>query len=112
MKNYKRCRALLPAMILLLLLDITITKGMLGNADNLNIMFGKGTQTVVSAFDANPADFYPALYTSSADSKAAAAQVSRQISNEGIVLLKNNHLLPLSPQQKISPLGLSYRDAY
>lgn len=112
MKNYKRCRALLPAMILLLLLDITITKGMLGNADNLNIMFGKGTQTVVSAFDANPADFYPALYTSSADSKAAAAQVSRQISNEGIVLLKNNHLLPLSPQQKISPLGLSYFDAY
>ena len=42
MSRKRRLRALLPAMAMLLALDLTVSAGMLTNADTLDLMFGKG----------------------------------------------------------------------
>ena len=40
MSRKRRLRALLPAMAMLLALDLTVSAGMLTNADTLDLMFG------------------------------------------------------------------------
>ena len=106
MKHNRKLRALLPAMALLLTLDITVSLGMLSNADTLDLMFGRGNQTAVGNAVAAEADYYAQEYESAQESLAAATLLARQISDEGIVLLKNDGLLPLNRQSALSPFGL------
>ncbi len=109
---YKRTRALLPAMALLLLLAITVTKGMLSNTDALDIMFGKGPQTVISLYDSQDASYYALQYATQKEVKAQAQNVSKQISDEGIVLLKNDGLLPITATTPVTPFGLGFVKPY
>nr|MBR4279985.1 glycoside hydrolase family 3 protein [Clostridia bacterium] len=110
MKHKPRWRTLLPAMAILLSLTITINWGMLNNADVLDVVFGRGELHIISRDDAQEvnAEYYPLLYDSKRDALNAALVVSRQLSDEGTVLLKNDGLLPLSEDQAVSPLGLAY----
>ena len=106
MKRTVRKRALLPAMALFLTLSITVNIGMLSNADTLDLMFGKGLQTATGSVLSTAADYYVQEYETADASLAAATEISRRISDEGIVLLKNDGLLPLEAQTVISPFGL------
>ena len=103
-------RTLLPIMALLLALSCTLTAGMYANASTLNGLFGRGERTVrpLEQSEDLDADYYVQAYSSKAEALEAARAVSLQISDEGIVLLKNNGLLPLSGSTVLSPLGLRY----
>ena len=103
-------RTLLPIMALLLALSCTLTAGMYANASTLNSLFGRGERTVrpLEQSEDLDADYYVQAYSSKAEALEAARAVSLQISDEGIVLLKNNGLLPLSDSAILSPMGLRY----
>lgn len=110
----QRCKMLLPLLCLLLALDLTVTAGMSANATTLDLTFGSGQRVVVSgeAEQGREAEYYQQQYHSPAKAKRAAVQVARRISDEGIVLLKNDGLLPLSPQTPVVPLGLRFVQPY
>lgn len=103
-------RALFPMMAILTALATTMTIGMRANADTLDKLFGRGTRTVTSVNDAEQWDavYYEQRYTNKKEALAAASALSHQISDEGIVLLKNDGLLPLGENTPISPFGLRY----
>ena len=98
-------QALLPAMALLAALSLTVTAGMYGNADTLDKLFGRGARTVTAVGGTQHLDtaYYGQRYGSKQESLAAATALSRQISGEGIVLLKNDGLLPLGEGTAVSP---------
>ncbi|WP_294553176.1 glycoside hydrolase family 3 C-terminal domain-containing protein [uncultured Pseudoflavonifractor sp.] len=103
-------RTLLPIMALLLALSCTLTAGMYANASTLNGLFGRGVRTVkpLEPSEELDADYYIQEYASKSEALAAAQALSGQISDEGIVLLKNNGILPLADSTPLTPLGLRY----
>lgn len=103
-------QALLPVMALLTALAVTVTAGMHANADTMDKLFGRGARTVTAVDGAQRLDtaYYEQRYASKRESLAAAAALSRQIGGEGIVLLKNDGLLPLGEDAAVSPFGLRY----
>lgn len=103
-------QVLLPLMALLTALAFTVTMGMCANADTLDRLFGRGTRTVTAVSDTGQLDtaYYEQRYANKKEALAAATTLSRQISDEGIVLLKNDGLLPLPEDAVISPFGLRY----
>ncbi len=107
----KKCRILVPVLVLMLTLDGTVTAGALQNAETLDLTFGKGEQRVISLDNTQKnVQYYTQKYPTQKQAKAAAEKVSKQISDEGTVLLKNDGLLPLNAETVISPLGLGYFD--
>lgn len=114
MSGRKLRRKVIPALVMIALLAYTVTFGMLNNTSILNTTFGNGSISVSSSQNSTQelGAFYPQLYKSSSEARSAAFQVSTQISNEGIVLLKNDGLLPLKAQTPIAPFGLRYCSAY
>ncbi len=107
-------RGLAPAMALLLALTLTVSAGMWANSAALDDYFGRGARTITVVEGSGGWDrtYYPRLYANARESRAAAAALSKTVSDEGIVLLKNDGLLPLSPSAEISPFGLRYVDPY
>lgn len=107
MSNKQLRQILVPAMILLLALSVTVSLGAQANADTLETLYGRNVVRTAGG-EATGAEYYAPLYSSSTESLAAAMEVSQQISDEGIVLLKNNGLLPLADTTVVSPFGLGY----
>jgi beta-glucosidase len=110
MSNLKLRRILIPVLVLVVSLIITVNVGVYFHPSSLDILFGKGQRTVTlldktAQLDTN---YYPQLYYSTKSSREAAIQLSKHISDEGIVLLKNDGLLPLSESETVSPFGLRY----
>lgn len=103
-------QVLLPVMALLTALAFTVTIGMRSNADTLDKLFGRGVRTVTAVSDAGQLDtvYYEQRYADKKEALTAASALSRQISGEGIVLLKNDGLLPLPEDAAVSPFGLRY----
>lgn len=101
---------MLPGMAVFLALVLTMTTGMLSSTAALDDFFGKGKRTVSTLSGTNRWDteYYPQLYANKKESRAAATEVSKRLSDEGIVLLKNDGLLPLAPTAEVSPFGLRY----
>ena len=100
-------KTLLPIMALLLLLDVTVTVGMLSNSSKLDILYGNGKQAVLDQ-QIPAADYYPSAPAGKHEARQAAAAVAEAISDEGIVLLKNNGILPLRADCPVSPFGYGY----
>lgn len=103
-------QVLLPVMALLTALAFTVTAGMCANADTMDKLFGRGTRTVTAVSGTQHLDtaYYEQRYDGKKETLAAAAALSRQIGDEGIVLLKNDGLLPLEQDTAVSPFGLRY----
>lgn len=101
-------KTLLPVMVLLLLLDITVTAGMLSNSSKLDILYGNGKQTAAEQPDPASANYYPFISSGKHKTHKAAAALAEAISDEGIVLLKNDGLLPLRKDCPVSPMGYGY----
>lgn len=114
MSTRQLCKKVIPALLMTACLTTTITVGMLNNTSVLNTTFGNGSVSVSTSSHAiqNGAQYYPQLYKTSAEARNAAFSIAEQISDEGIVLLKNNGILPLDRNTAITPLGLRYWSAY
>lgn len=54
-------------------------------------------------------DYYNMLYDDSAGAKAASLLKNEEVCNEGMVLLKNNGVLPLAKGGKVTPFGRGYK---
>lgn len=109
LSNKKLRHILVPGMALFLALVLTLSAGMLLNAAALDDFFGRGERSItLLASDGWDTEYYPQLYANARESRAAAIEVSKRLSDEGIVLLKNNGLLPLAGTAAVSPLGLRY----
>ena len=54
-------------------------------------------------------DYYNQLYTDSKDAKAAALAKLTDVCDEGMILLKNNGVLPLDKGSAVTPFGKGYK---
>ena len=110
MSNAKLRRIVIPILALVLSLTLTVNLGVYLNPSSLDLLFGKGQRTVTQMEKTARLDtqYYPQLYPNPGRAREAAVQVAERISDEGIVLLKNNGLLPLAERTRISPFGLRY----
>ena len=104
-------RAVLLLMALLLALDLTVTFGMLRNSDTLDLTYGKGSQQIINleGDSASGTRYYQKQY-SARTIRSAALETSLRISDEGTILLKNDGILPLSPDTPVTPLGYALFD--
>lgn len=55
--------------------------------------------------------YYKPTYSSLEEAKQASDKVSEQVTDEGIVLLKNNGVLPLAADSEVTPFGYGYLNA-
>lgn len=72
---------------------------------------GEVTVTKMEGTEDWDAQYYKPEFSSLAEAKAASDVVSEQVTDEGIVLLKNNGVLPLSADATVTPFGWAYRNA-
>lgn len=79
---------------------------------SLDLHFGFGRANVQATnTGVRTGEYYPVLFTQDTGSDgtlAYARNVSKRITDEGIVLLKNNGVLPLSQQARVTPFGLRF----
>ena len=77
---------------------------------SLNAFLGKGARkaTTPSGTSDWDTDYYDITSTSSEDALNNSLKTSENIADEGIVLLKNNGLLPLATEQTVTPFGYDY----
>lgn len=104
---------LIPIIAVLLGTIIAVTAVMNWASVTMDSFFGKGVQHIIDLEGTEEwdADYYGAKnYTETATTKAAAVEVARKIGNEGIVLLKNNGVLPMKTTDKVTALGRSVVD--
>lgn len=109
-----RSRVILPIVGLIIALMLTVTYSMERNAADLDLRFGRGQPTIIKVEESSvlDADYYSIDGLSSKQVRQLASSVSQTISDEGIVLLKNDGLLPLSSETTITPLGLRFIQPY
>ena len=93
----------------------TITATILLNSFSLQIdsMLGKGKMHVETAEGTENwnTNYYEKLDKDFDSAKEKSKVTSEQIANEGIVLLKNNGVLPLEKNSSITPFGYGYLNA-
>lgn len=102
-----------PPLVILLATIITITAAMLFYADSMDVIFGRGERVVVPS--ENTADWDTEYYhkqfsaaLGEEGSRANGARVTKQIADEGIVLMKNDGVLPLTRGESVTPFGYRY----
>ena len=96
------------ALLLILCVAVNIAAGMFSGV--LDSYLGGGEMTVTQIEGSENWDsVYNAAETASLqEAKEKSDLVSEQVTDEGIVLLKNNGLLPLKENSKLTPIGYGY----
>lgn len=94
------------------LVGLTVAANVAGNmfGSGLDGRFGRGAVKVEKAQGTENWDtqYYKKEYGSQAEAKAASDKVSEQVTDEGIVLLKNDGVLPLASGAEVTPFGYGY----
>ena len=99
-----------PPLAILLATIIAVTAVMYLYADTMDILYGSGERIVVSAEDTRGWDteYYDRLFSDDDLSRANGAMVTEEVAAEGIVLMKNNGILPLADNSPVTPFGYRY----
>lgn len=94
------------------LLGVTAAANIAANmfSSGLDGRFGRGAVHVekVEGTENWDAQYYKPQFSSQAEAKAASDKVSEQVTDEGIVLLKNDGVLPLATGAEVVPFGYGY----
>lgn len=97
------------------LLGVTVAANVAANTfgSAIDSKLGRGEVAVHKTAGTEDWDsqYYKAETSTIAEAKAASDVVSEQVTDEGIVLLKNNGILPLAPGAEVTPFGWGYRNA-
>lgn len=103
----------IPIIIVLIVTCVVVTAVMNYFAASLDTYLGRGTRRVANAKGTEnwDLDYYNKLYSAGSDSRNAGFEVSKKVTDEGIVLLKNDGALPLSKDTAIMPIGYRYSNA-
>lgn len=99
-----------PIMVLFLIFALALSIITNYFTPSLNAFLGKGARkaTTPSGTSDWDTDYYDITSTSSEDALNNSLKTSENIADEGIVLLKNNGLLPLATEQTVTPFGYDY----
>lgn len=110
MSNKRFIAILAPIIVVLLALLIGVTVAMNFFAPTMDTFLGKGARHVINPEGTEKWDtnFYEQKYSTSAEARAAGAELTKALCDEGEVLLKNDGLLPLARTQSVSPFGYCY----
>lgn len=101
---------LIPVMAFFLILAIVVTAVTNYFTPSLDAFLGKGDRAATTPGGTSgwDSDFYSFDSKNSAEALQNSLVVSESIADEGIVLLKNDGLLPLTPDTPVTPLGYRY----
>lgn len=99
-----------PIMVLFLIFALALSIITNYFTPSLNAFLGKGARkaTTPSGTSNWDTDYYDITSTSSEDALNNSLKTSENIADEGVVLLKNNGLLPLAAEQTVTPFGYDY----
>lgn len=110
MKNGKFMAITIPIMTILAAIVIAATVACNIFAPVLNNFVGRGTKHMIKPEGVEnwDTDYYNQRYDNIADAKEASLAVNEKVCDEGMVLLKNDGVLPLAAQSKVTPFGRGY----
>lgn len=111
MSNLKIRLILVPFLAALLIVCLVFTLIADTYSYVLDINLGRGKRRVIipSGTENWDTDYYNQRFSSSADAKAAALEVLLDVNNEGMVLLKNDGVLPLAEGAGVTPFGKGHK---
>ena len=98
----------IAVVLFVLILAFTIAGNVFGGV--LDTFLGRGERHVVVPENTENWDteYYDQRYTDAEASKANSLAVNVEINDEGMILLKNNGVLPLDEKSKVTPFGKGY----
>ncbi len=82
-----------------------------GSAIDSKLGRGEMEVTKIAGTEGWDSQYYKPEFSSIAEAKAASDKVSEQMTDEGIVLLKNDGVLPLAAGSEVTPFGWAYSNA-
>lgn len=99
----------IPVIAVLLVAIIAVTMAANMFASYLDVTLGRGDRHVVTIEGAEnwDTDYYGETLTPE-EAKANALEVLNNVTDEGMILLKNNGILPLAKNDTVSPFGKGY----
>lgn len=106
LSNHTLRKILIPVTALLLVLGIGLGIAASIAAPVLDHFLGTGA--VISGGAENDGNYYDVKYASAEEAREAAYKVSEKIADEGMILLKNNGVLPLAKNSTVTPFGYRY----
>ena len=111
MSNRNFMLIVLPIVILLVAVCIIATVVMNSFSYLMDMQFGRGERHVVAAEGTEKwdTDYYEVKYETPEEAKEASLKVNQKITDEGMILLKNNGVLPLAKGAKVTPFGKGYK---
>ena len=107
----KRYKAFIPLLAILSVMALMFSVIGVAYGPSLDKHFGYGHVSTKSADDNRSGLYYEIPFSAQNGDQAVldhAHSISKAITDEGIVLLKNNGILPLSSKDCISPFGLRF----
>lgn len=98
-----------PAMAIILIVTISVTYVAGFFAEYLDVVLGRGERHVVAVEGSEnwDTDYYGKALTPQ-EAKANALKVLNDVTDEGMILLKNDGLLPLEKNDAVTPFGKAY----
>jgi beta-glucosidase len=114
MSNRRFLKIWIPLVAILEVLILVVTSLMNTFSQTMDTYLGRGERTVTEVTGSETWDtsYYDRLYTTAGGedgSQLGTASVVEQITDEGIVLMKNsNDTLPISKDSKVTPFGYRY----
>lgn len=98
----------IPFAVILLVSAIACTCIMQYYADTFDLLYGRGERRVVSVDEDADADYYDIPFETSGQAAAHGMELTRRIAESGMVLLKNNGVLPLGEGAAVTPFGYHF----
>lgn len=110
MSNRRFRGILIPVMSIVGVLAVVATVAANMMSSTLDTYLGKGQGHVIQKEGVEDWDteYYKENSKNSEESKTKAYEVSKKVSNEGSILLKNNGVLPLAKGSTVTPFGRAY----
>lgn len=113
MNNRKFRKVFIPIITVMILLSTVVTVGTNYFSNSLDTYLGRGERIVdtIESSEDWDLEFYNQGFTNTSAKDGSVANgntVNKTITDEGIVLMKNNGVLPLEENSKVSPFGYRY----
>lgn len=108
MSNRKFRCITLPIAAFLLIIAIVLIIAANIFAPYMDYRFGRGQSHIVGGGTDLSAEYYTAKYDTPEEAKEASYAVAEKVTDEGMILLKNDGVLPLEAKAEVAPFGYRF----